>query len=122
MAVGIVALIGAIVAPARSGSLLITGSIGLFSAIGAGIAGRQTWLQHLPPDQVPECGPGLDFMLEMYPILETVKRALIGTGDCAAVSWTLLSLSIAEWSLICFVGLIISALWQFIANQLQRSN
>ena len=76
MAVGIVALIGAIVAPARSGSLLITGSIGLFSAIGAGIAGRQTWL----------------------------------------------SLSIAEWSLICFVGLIISALWQFIANQLQRSN
>ncbi|MFT4583024.1 MAG: disulfide bond formation protein DsbB [Gammaproteobacteria bacterium] len=117
MAVAVTALIGTIAAPARTGSFIITGIVGVFSTIGAGIAGRQTWLQHLPPDQVPECGPDLAFMLEMYPFLETVKRALIGTGDCAAVAWTFLGLSIAEWSLICFVGLVTSALWRLVTNR-----
>jgi protein dithiol:quinone oxidoreductase len=117
MAVAVIALFGTVAAPARTGSLLITTLIGLFSSLGASIAGRQMWLQHLPPEQVPECGPGLEFMLEMYPILETVKRALIGTGDCATVSWTFLGLSIAEWSLICFAGLITTAVWQLVANR-----
>jgi protein dithiol:quinone oxidoreductase len=117
MAVAVTALIGTIAAPARTGAFIITGIVGVFSTIGAGIAGRQTWLQHLPPDQVPECAPDLAFMLEMYPFLETVKRAIIGTGDCAAVAWTFLGLSIAEWSLMCFVGLVTSALWRLSTNR-----
>ena len=79
----------------------------IIAAIGAGIAGRQTWLQHLPPDQVPECGPGLDFMLEMYPLGETIMKTLRGSGDCAVVDWSFLTLSIAEWSIACFTVLIV---------------
>lgn len=73
------------------------------AAVGGAIAGRQVWLQHLPPDQVPECGPGLEFMLEMYPLAEVIRTALRGTGECAAVDWTFLGGSIAEWSLVCFI-------------------
>ena len=119
MAVAAVALIGAIHGPKRIGGMLYTLLIAIIAAIGAGIAGRQTWLQHLPPDLVPECGPGLEFMLEMYPILETIKRSLVGTGDCAEVSWTFLTLSIAEWSLVVFTGLLILAAWQGTQNRRQ---
>jgi disulfide bond formation protein DsbB len=77
----------------------------LFSMMGAAVAGRQVWLQYLPPDQVPECGPGLEYMLEVYPLGETLAKILKGTGDCAEVDWTFLELSIAEWALISFIVL-----------------
>ena len=106
-----VALAGTLHGPRRGWHGLYCGLLFLASAIGAGIAGRQTWLQHLPADKVPECGPGLNFMLEMYPLAEVVKKALKGTGDCAKVDWTLLGFSIAEWSLLCFsVILVVAAL------------
>ena len=72
------------------------------SLIGVGIAGRQVWLQHLPADQVPACGPGLEYMMEVFPFMEAMQMIISGSGECAEVHWTFLSLSIAEWSLICF--------------------
>ena len=75
-----------------------------------GQTGRQTWLQHLPPDQVPECGPGLDYMLEVFPFQEAISMILKGSGECAEVQWTFLSLSIAEWSLVCFSAIIIATI------------
>jgi disulfide bond formation protein DsbB len=116
MAIVLVALSAVIQGPARRGGIVYATLLATFAAIGAGIAGRQTWLQHLPPELVPECGPDLEFMLEMYPLLETIEKALIGTGDCAEVSWTFLSLSIAEWSLVCFLGVFVAALWQLVVN------
>ncbi len=93
----------------------------LFALFGAGIAGRQTWLQHLPADQVPECGPGLEFMLDMYPLSETIMRSLRGTGECASVEWRFLGLSIAEWSLLCFLTMIVvSAAVLFVRNPALR--
>lgn len=77
----------------------------LFASGGAAAAGRQVWLQHLPPDKVPQCGPDLFFMLENFPLSRTFKTLLSGTGECAVVDWTFLGLSIAEWSLIWFVAL-----------------
>lgn len=117
MAIVAVALAAVIHGPARRGGIVYCTLLALFAAIGAGIAGRQTWLQHLPPELVPECGPGLEFMLEMYPLLETIEKALIGTGDCAEVTWTFLSLSIAEWSLVCFTGMFAAAVWQLMSNR-----
>jgi disulfide bond formation protein DsbB len=37
---------------------IVTASV---AAAGAVVSGRHVWLQSLPPDQVPECGPGLDY-------------------------------------------------------------
>ena len=116
MAIGATAILGSAINPNRIGGIIITVLIGIFAGIGASIAARQTWLQHLPPELVPECGPDLSFMLEMYPLLETIETALRGTGDCAEVSWRFLTLSIAEWSVVCFLGLFITAAWQLVRN------
>lgn len=112
IAVALTAIIGALHGPKGGGMFGYLAAIGVFSVIGAGIAARQSWLQHLPPELVPECGPGLEFMLEMYPLLETLERALKGTGDCAEVSWRFLGLSIAEWSFACFTVILLAAAWQ----------
>jgi len=80
----------------------------IIAITGALIAGRQIWLQHLPPELVPECGPGLDYMLNVFPFSEAIKMILAGSGECAEVKWRFISLSIAEWSLIMFVGITIA--------------
>jgi disulfide bond formation protein DsbB len=79
---------------------------------GASISARHVWLQHLPPDQVPECGPGLEYMLQNFPLFETVKLMLSGTGDCAEVNWSFLTLSMPAWTLIAFLMLAALSLLQ----------
>ena len=103
MAIAATGIIAATHGPARVATLAYCGLTTLFAGIGAAIAGRQVWLQHLPEDRIPECGPGLEFMLEVYPLAEVIRTALKGTGECATVDWTFAGLSIADWSLICFV-------------------
>ena len=65
-----------------------------------GVAARHVWLQHLPADQVPSCGPGLNYWLDTLPILQVFKEVFAGSGECAVVDWTFLGLSIPEQSLI----------------------
>lgn len=72
---------------------------------GAFVSGRHVWLQHLPPDEVPACGPGLEYMFQYFPLTDTLHAMLTGTGDCAKVDWTLLGLSMPAWLLVCFLGL-----------------
>ena len=89
---------------------IYSGLIIIAAVIGAGIAGRQTWLQHLPPELVPECGTGLEYMLEVFPFGEALKMILSGSGECAEVHWRFIGLSIAEWSLVCFSLIILTTL------------
>jgi len=104
-------LLAAIHNPGRVGSAVYA-LLGMLSAAG-GIftAGRQVWLQHLPADQVPACGPDLNFMLENYPLARTVTKLFQGSGECAKVDWTFLGFSIAEWSLAWFAALALYAAW-----------
>jgi disulfide bond formation protein DsbB len=103
--------LGALHGPARTGAI-VYGALGvLFAAGGIAAAGRQVWLQHLPADQVPACGPSLKFMLDNFPLGETLERLFQGDGECAVVDWRFLGLSIAEWSLLCFVLLACYSAW-----------
>jgi len=102
-AVGIVCLIAAVHGPARTGSVLYGGLALLLAVGGAATAARQVWLQHLPADKVPQCGPDLFFMLENLPLARTLEKLVQGSGECAAVDWKFLGLSIAGWSLVWFV-------------------
>lgn len=80
--------------------------LGLLSAIGgAAVAARQVWLQHLPADEVPACGPPLEYMIEVFPLMEVLQSMLMGTGSCAEIQWELLGLSIPGWSILAFTGL-----------------
>lgn len=81
------------------------------------VAGRHVWLQHLPADQVPSCGPGLDYWLDTLPILQVFREVFAGSGECATVDWTFMGLSIPEQSLILFSVLLIAhvlILWRIV--------
>ena len=83
----------------------------------AGVAARHVWLQHLPADQVPSCGPGLDYWLDTLPMQQVLNEVLAGSGECASVDWRFLGLSIPEQSLIFFSLLLlvhILILWRII--------
>jgi|SRR5690554_5979008 len=87
-----------------SNALIMLGTI-----TGLSTAARQLWLQNLPADQVPACGPSFEFIIQTFPLSEAIGIMFKGTGDCAEVSWTFLGLSIAAWSFIFFSGLLLVA-------------
>jgi len=108
--VGFFCLLGIIFRPKTVGSkLLVFGGL-IFSLLGLAIAGRQVWLQHLPADQVPECGPDLEFMMESFPLLETIQTVLKGSGECAEIQWKFLSFSMPEWMVVVFVFMVLVCL------------
>lgn len=105
---GSFALIAALFNPKSMAIRLV---LWLGSLVGIGwaavVAGRHVWLQHLPADQVPSCGPGLDYWLDTLPILQVFKEVFSGSGECASVDWTFIGLSIPEQSLILFSVLLL---------------
>jgi disulfide bond formation protein DsbB len=103
IALGIVALIAFLHNPGRAASRLYGALSLLFALTGAGIAGRHVWLQHLPAGQGGDCGPGLDYMLDAFPLTSALPMIFKGSGDCAEIAWRFLGLSIPEWALIWFV-------------------
>ncbi|MEE8321344.1 MAG: disulfide bond formation protein B [Gammaproteobacteria bacterium] len=105
--IAITALIATIHGPGHLFQRIYGSLITLTALAGGGIATRQVWLQHLPPDQVPECGPGLEYMMEFLPIGEILDLIFTGSGECAEVLWTFLGFSIPQWSLVCFTCLTI---------------
>ena len=110
ISIALVTLIGILHNPIRISLIIYKSSIVILATIGALIAGRQIWLQHLPPELVPECGPGFDYMLNVFPFADAIKMILTGSGECAEVNWRFIGLSIAEWSLIMFLGITIATI------------
>ena len=103
IAISAVCVLAALHGPKRSGERVYAALIVLLSLTGVGVAGRHIWIQHLPKDQVPACGPGLDYMLDTMPMSNVLKELMHGSGECAAKGWTFLTLGIPEWALIWFV-------------------
>lgn len=103
MVLTVVFLVAALHGPGRIGAIVYGGLLFMVASIGAAIAARHVWLQHLPRNQVPECGPGLEFMLKKYPLTQALEKVLSGSGECAETGWTFLSLTIAGWSLAWFI-------------------
>ena len=112
--IGVVFLLALLHNPGRTGQRFYAFVNLLLVAGGTGVAARHVWLQHLPPDQVPECGASLSYMLDTLPLNETLQRVLRGSGECAEIQWTLLGLSIPEQTLILFAGLMVLVLIQLL--------
>lgn len=109
---GIIFLIAAIHNPKQFG-LKAYSILGTLTAlIGAGISIRHVWIQNLPADEIPECGPGLEYVFENFPLIDSLKLMLNGTGECAEILWTFLGISIPGWTLVAFLGLAILSLLQ----------
>lgn len=103
IAIGVLFLIAALHNAGRIGRWIYSSLIALTALSGVAVASRHIWIQHLPKDQVPACGPGLDFMLKNFPMSEVWQELMHGSGECAAKGWTFLTLGIPEWSLLWYV-------------------
>ena len=100
--VGITAFIAFNHNPVAMISRFYAAIIFLASAAGIWVAGRQVWLQSLPEDEVPLCGPPLEYILEVFPFVDLLNALFIGDGNCAEIPWQFLGLSMASWSLTWF--------------------
>ena len=98
-------LLAALHPAGNAGRRVYAALLGLIALAGIGVAGRHVWLTTLPPERVPACGPGLDFMLESFPLREALAMVLSGSGECAAVDWHFLGLSMPAWVLVVLVCL-----------------
>ncbi len=101
--------------PRATGSKLFSSLIALVAIAGSIVSGRHIWLQNLPPEQVPSCGPGFDFIIGNFPLTDAFNMIFSGSGECAEVSWQFLGLTIPAWTLIAFVVMLWLA-WQAAAS------
>lgn len=112
LALGLLFLIAAIHNPQGWGREVYALGGGAIALLGIGLSARHVWLQNLPPDQVPSCGPGLNFILENFPLADALELVLRGSGECAEVQWSFLGLSIPGWTLVLLFGLGLMSVWQ----------
>ncbi|MDF1764598.1 MAG: disulfide bond formation protein B, partial [Oleibacter sp.] len=78
-----------------------------WSLFGWWVTDHHLWIQNLPADQVPSCGPDLAYMVQTLPLGELISTMLRGNGSCAEVSWTFLSFSMPWWMRAVSIGFVI---------------
>ena len=100
---GVIFLVAAIHNPQGGGRFVYTALIALVSLFGISVAGWHVRMQSLPADEVPTCGPGLDYILENNTFGDALAIVFTGSGSCADVVWSFLGLSMPSWVLICLL-------------------
>jgi protein dithiol:quinone oxidoreductase len=114
VSLGVFAFIAALHNPGTVGRRIYSLLCLLSACVGGAVAARHIWLQNLPEDQVPACGPSLEYMLDTLPFSETFSIVMMGDGNCANVSWTFLGMTIPEQVLALFVVLGLACGWQLL--------
>jgi disulfide bond formation protein DsbB len=111
ISIGLIFLVAALHDPSGAGRIVYGLLLALAAVAGAAVAGRHAWLQQLPPDKVPSCGPGLDYMLETLPFTEVLSKVFKGSGECAEIVWQFLGLSMPAWVLVWMTVLGVAGVW-----------
>lgn len=117
---GCIFLLAALHNPDVIGTRIYGAFITVTATLGAAVSARHVWLQNLPAGEVPSCGPGLNFILENFPVMEAFRMLMRGSGECAEVLWTFLGLSIPAWTLVAFVIMALMGLSRLFAKQRYR--
>lgn len=107
IAYGLIALVAIIHHPKGWGGRIYAFLQIPVAILGLTIALRQIWIQSLPLDQVPACGPGINYLLQEFPLQKVAQIVWAGSSDCAIVTWRFWTLSMASWSAILFCVLLI---------------
>ena len=111
IALGIIFLIAVLHNPSGWGRRVYAGLTLAAAGAGAGVAGRHVWLQNLPPDQVPACGAGYDYIMDTLPIGEALSVIFTGSGECADIKWQFLGLSMPAWVLLSLAAISAAGIW-----------
>ena len=101
----------------QSISKVYFGLTAFFSAGGAASATRHLYLQSLPADQVPTCGPDLAYLIDKSYFADALRMLFIGDGNCAEIMWSLLGISIPGWVLICCTLILISSSYPILVSK-----
>jgi len=79
--------------------------LGTISAIaGAFVADHHVYIQNLPPEDVPACGPSFEYLMETLPLDALLNIMLEGNGNCADISWMYMGLSMPQWMMVIFIA------------------
>ena len=98
---GVVLLLAALPPARMRWALYLAATLVAAVALGsAGISLRHVYIQSLPPGAVPACGATLDYLREIFPLTEVVRKVLTGSGECQKIDWTFLGLAMPAWALI----------------------
>ncbi len=111
ISIGTVCLLAALHNPDGWGRRVYAAFMAIFALCGMGVAAWHVRLQNLPPDEVPSCGPGLDYMLDNFPLGDALQMVFKGSGECADVVWSFLGLSMPSWVFISLLVLGGAGLW-----------
>lgn len=111
IALGAVFLLAAVHNPIGRFRHIYTGLIAVIAAAGAAVAAWHVHIQNLPPDEVPACGPGFDYIVGNFPMADALSMIFTGSGQCAEVSWRFVGLSMPTWVVILVVLLGIAGVW-----------
>ena len=109
---GLVVLIAGIHNPRVTGYRVYGALTTFLGLVGASLAARQLWIQSLSPEEMLECKPPIEFLVDILPFTEIVQMMLTGTGDCGDVQWVFLGLSIPGWTLVMFCGFTLFGLFE----------
>ena len=113
---GIVFLLAALQNPGRLGGRVYASLVLLAAGGGVAVATWHVYLQNLPADKVPGCGPGFDYIMDNFALFDALSLIFQGSGECAEVVWRLLGLSMPTWVIIGLGGLGIFGIWNNLRN------
>lgn len=111
MSLGVLFLIAAFIPPASIFKKVFTGLQVLTAMGGMGVAIRHWYLQANKESLIADCGVGFDYMFENFPLAKALKLLFRGTGDCAAIDWTFLGLTLPQLALITFIAFAVYAIY-----------
>ena len=115
--IGLSAFVSFLHNPGITASRVYSFSLSLFSLAGIWISGRQVWLQGLPEDEVPLCGPPLEYIIDVFHFADVINALFMGDGNCAEIPWEFLGLSMAGWSLVWFLIILFLGLTSFVKSK-----
>lgn len=116
IALGIIFLLAAVHNPRGNGRYAYAALLTIAAAGGIGVAGWHVWIQNLPADEVPSCGPGFDYIMDSFPLADALSMIFTGSGECATIDWVFLGLSMPAWVLIALSAIGAAGIW----NNLRR--
>jgi disulfide bond formation protein DsbB len=116
ISLGVIFLVAVLHNPAGWGKRVYAGLVVAAAGAGVSVAGRHVWLQSLPPDQVPACGAGYDYIMDTLPLGDALRTIFTGSGECATIDWQFLGLSMPAWVLISVTVIGAAGTW----NNLRR--
>lgn len=111
ISLGLIFLVAALHNPPAWGSNVYAALVFTAAGAGVGVASWHVWIQNLPADKVPSCGPGLNYMLDAFPLADALKMVFTGSGECADIAWQFLGLSMPAWVVISLVVIGSCGIW-----------